>query len=252
MKILVPQKQVRDIGIVSPGARYDLAAGDATKIINPFCAIALETAVRLKERKLPGETVEVVVVTIGDKESQKALAKSLACGADRAIFIETDDADSLLPLDIAYILQKLVAMENPDLIIMGKQAVDYDNNQVGQMLSALLDWPLVNAASKLNLEANLATVEHEVDEGIRIHAFQLPGIVTVDLHINEPRSPGLSEVVKARSKPVSSYPCSVFLPLPTPHLEIIDVYAPCRGGIIKMLDDVKDLADVIKTHAWRQ
>lgn len=249
MKILVPQKQVMDIGVVASGQRYNLKTGNGIRVINPFCAIALEEAVRLKEA---GIATEIIAVTIGDKDCQKLLSKSLACGADRAILIEIDSDESLLPLDIAYILQNLIAVENPDLVLMGKQSVDYDNNQVGQMLSVLLDWPLVNAASKLALEEKLITVEHEVDDGVQTHAFCLPGIVTVDLHINEPRSPGLSEVVKARSKPVTIYPCADFLSGQGQHIDVIDIYAPQRDVVIKMLDDVKDLADVIKAHAYRQ
>lgn len=249
MKILVPQKQVIDMGVVPAGGRYDFSTKSGLRIINPFCAIALEEAVKLKEK---GLATEIVVVTIGDRDCQKLMAKSLACGADRAILIETDADDLLLPLDIACILQNLVAVENPDLILMGKQSVDFDNNQVGQMLSALLDWPLINAASKLGLDNNLMTVEHEVDDGVQTHAFMLPGIVTVDLHINEPRSPGLAEVVKARSKSVSTYPCADFLPEHKKHIDVIDIYAPQRDVAIKMLGDIKDLAEVIKTHAYRQ
>lgn len=249
MKILVPQKYVTDIGVVPVSGSYNLSARDAAKNINPFCAIALEEAVRLRGR---ASVTEIVVVTVGDKDCQKLLSKSLACGADRAILVETTADDLLLPLDIACILQNLIAVENPDLILMGKQSVDYDNNQVGQMLSALLDWPLVNAASKLSLEDKIVTVEHEVDDGEQTHTFLLPGIVTVDLHINEPRSPGLADIVKARSKPVDTYSCSDFLSGQRQHLEVIDVYAPQRDIVIKMLDDVKDLAEIIKTHAYSQ
>ncbi len=248
MKILVPQKQVKELGPVIPNSGIELATLGGTKMVNPFCAIALEAAVRLRDLM---QVDEILVVSIGDKDCQKMLGKSLACGADRALLIETPDDDQLLPLDIARILQQLIAQEKPDLVLMGKQAVDYDSNQVGQMLSALLDWPIVNAAAKITPNGNQLCVEHEVDEGTRVLAIPLPGIVTVDLHLNEPRSPGLPDVVKARSKPLATLSCEQFLAAPGRHLQLVELFAPQRESNIKMLDDVKDLAKIIRTHAQR-
>jgi len=248
MKILVPQKQVADPGIIVSGSRFDVNTSGTNTVVNPFCAIALEAAVRLKEC---GLAAEVIVVSIGTRAAQKFLTKSLACGADRALLVEVDSEEDLIPLDIAYALQQVVAVEKPDLVLMGKQAVDFDNNQVGQMLSALLDWPLITAASKIAVENRQLTVEHEVDDGMHIHTFLLPGVVTVDLQLNEPRSPGLAAVVKARSKSIDIFHCPDFPTAKQQHLEVIDTYAPHRDINIKMLDDVKGLADAIKTHSYR-
>jgi electron transfer flavoprotein beta subunit len=237
MKIIVPVKQV-----VDPGSSNFIST-DGAKIINPFCAIALEQAVRLKEQ---GVATEIVAVSICDISAKNTLNKALASGADRAVLIEMDLNTLLCSLDVANILSDFVKNENADLVIMGKQSVDSDNNQTGQMLSALLEWPQVIAASNISHNDNTFIVEREIDDGLQTLSFSAPGIITVDLRLNVPRFTGLSDIMKSKSKPLqildgNDFNCSTSL-----HLEQLEVITPQKKVSLEMLENVSDLADVIK------
>jgi electron transfer flavoprotein beta subunit len=248
MKILVPIKLVVDPGVNSLDHinDFDTFENGFTKVLNPFCAVALEQAVQLKEM---GEATEVLVIAVSDSNIEKPLRKVLASGADRALLIEVESEKTLCPLDIAKFICKVVDEEKPDLILLGKQAVDFDNNQTAQMLSALLGWPQVTAASKIILEDDQVIVESEVDEGDLILSFKLPGVISVDLRLNNPRSPGLSDVMKARSKPVSVLKGENYNIPHQQHLEVIEVNSPHKVVSLQMLDNVSELAEVIRAHA---
>jgi electron transfer flavoprotein beta subunit len=246
MKILVPVKQVLDPMLNSQLQTAEINGQGGVNITNPFCAIALEEAVRLKEQ---GLISDVVVVSVGDKNTIKFLRKILASGADRALLVEVDSDEFLCPNDIAKMLRHVVRLESPDLILMGKQSIDYENNQVAQILSALLGWPQITAASNIILKQNIITVEHEIDDGSRTDSFLLPGIISVDLPLNEPRAVGLAEVMKARTKPLDILQAKDFMSDSFSHLELLDVISPHREVSLNMLDNVKDLAAVIKRYA---
>ncbi len=202
-KILVGLKRVIDYnvrirlkpdgsGVVTDGVKMS---------INPFDEIALEEALRIRER---GDAAEVVVVSIGSPDCQQQLRTGLAMGADRAILIETGDA--LEPLATARVLLKLIERENPELVILGKQAIDDDCNQTGQMLAALWDRPQATFASKLELADGKATVTREVDAGLEIIEVDLPAVITTDLRLNEPRYVKLPDIMKAKKKPLEQIP----------------------------------------------
>mgnify|MGYP005684334003 FL=1 len=199
MKILIPIKRVVDYNVkVRPMA--DESGVDLNNVkmaINPFCEIAVEEAVRLKES---GVAEEIISVTIGSTAAQEQLRTSLALGADRAILIETDS--EVEPLGVAKLLKAVVEKENPDLIIMGKQAIDGDNNQTGQKLAALLGYPQATFASELSINDGKAEVTREIDGGLQTVSVNLPAIVTTDLRLNEPRYASLPNIMKAKSKPL--------------------------------------------------
>src|SRR6478609_7969707 len=184
MKVLVPVKRVIDSN-VKARVKSDQSGVDLANVkmsINPFCEIAVEEAVRLKEK---GVASEVVVVSIGPAQAQETLRQALAMGADRAVLIQTDQ--DLEPLEVAKVLKAAIAEENPNVVIMGKQAIDGDNNATGQMLAAILDWPQATFASALELNAGDAKVTREVDGGLQTIDVTLPAIITADLRLNEPR-----------------------------------------------------------------
>ena len=197
MKALVPIKRVVDYNVkvrpLSDNSNVDL--NNVKMSINPFCEIAVEEAVRLKEA---GTINEVVAVTVGSSASQEQLRTALALGCDRAILVETDN--DLEPLSIAKILVKIYEKESSDLIILGKQAIDGDNNQTGQMLSALLDIPQATFASKLEINGDNANVTREIDGGLQTINVKLPAIITTDLRLNEPRYASLPNIMKAKKK----------------------------------------------------
>ena len=163
--------------------------------VNPFCEIALEEAVRLKES---GQATEVVAVSVGKSDSQEQLRTALALGADRATLVETDSL--LEPLAISKVLKNIVDDEKPDLIILGKQAIDGDNNQTGQMLAALLDYPQATNASEVKLESSFVEVTREIDGGLQTLKLNIPAIITTDLRLNEPRYASLPNIMKAKKK----------------------------------------------------
>ncbi len=201
MKILVPVKRVVDYN-VKIRVKADESAVDLANVkmsMNPFDEIAVEEAIRLKEK---GIATEVVAVSIGAKTSEETLRTALALGADKAILIQTDAR--IEPLAAAKLLKAVVEQEAPQLVIAGKQAIDDDANQTGQMLAALLGWPQATFASKLVIEGNKATVTREVDGGLATIAVELPAVVTTDLRLNEPRYAKLPDIMKARAKPLST------------------------------------------------
>ena len=205
MKILVPVKRVVDYN-VKVRAKSDESGPDlsnAKMAINPFCEIAIEEAVRIKEA---GNAEEVIAVSVGDTASQEQLRTCLALGADRAILVET--SEMVEPLGIAKALKEVVLKESPDLIILGKQAIDGDANQTGQMLAAMLDMPQGTFASELEFADGKLQVTREVDGGLQTLSLNLPAIVTTDLRLNEPRYASLPNIMKAKKKPLDNIQAS--------------------------------------------
>ena len=203
MKILVPVKRVVDynvkIRVKSDGSGVELA--NVKMSMNPFDEIAVEEAVRLKEK---GTATEIVIVSIGPAKAQETIRTALSMGADRGILIETPENETVEPLAVAKLLKAVVSAENPALIILGKQAIDDDCNQTGQMLAALLDWGQATFASKLELSADTAVVTREIDGGLETLNLKLPAVVTTDLRLNEPRYPSLPNIMKAKKKPLDT------------------------------------------------
>jgi len=201
MKILVPVKRVVDYNVkirVKPdGTGVELA--NVKMSMNPFDEIAVEEAIRLKEK---GTVSEIVAVSIGPAKSQETIRTALAMGADRGILVETPDGELIEPLAVAKLLKAVIAAEQPGLVILGKQAIDDDCNQTGQMLAALMGWPQATFASKIVIEGQAAHVTREVDGGLETLAMKLPMIVTTDLRLNEPRYASLPNIMKAKKKPL--------------------------------------------------
>jgi len=200
MKVLVAVKRVIDFN-VKPRVKMDGSGVDLANVkmsMNPFDEIAVEEAIRLKEK---GKATEIVAVSIGPLKAQETLRTALAMGADRAILVQTDE--EVEPLGVAKILAKIAEEEQPRLIILGKQAIDDDNNATGQMLAALLGWPQGTFASKIEL-GDGATVTREVDGGLETVALKLPAVMTTDLRLNEPRYASLPNIMKAKSKPLAT------------------------------------------------
>jgi electron transfer flavoprotein beta subunit len=223
MKILVPVKRVIDYNIKAR-VKADQSGIDLTNVkmsMNPFCEIAVEEAVRLREK---GVAEEVVVVSIGPAQAQDTLRTAMAIGADRALLIQTD-AD-LQPLAVAKLLKAIVEEEKPDLVLMGKQAIDGDNNAAGQMLAALLDWPQATFASKVEIAGGKAKVTREVDGGLQTIEATLPAVVTVDLRLNEPRYASLPNIMKAKKKPLDIKPADSYGVDVAPRLKVLKVSEP--------------------------
>ena len=199
MKILVPVKRVVDynvkIKVKSDNSGVDL---ENTKMsMNPFDEIAVEEAVRLKEKKICDE---IIAISIGSAKSEETLRTALAVGADKGILIETEE--DVQPLEVAKILKEIIKKNNPDLVLMGKQAIDDDSNQTGQMLAALLGWPQGTFTSKLEINGKKINVTREIDGGLETLGMELPAIVTTDLRLNEPRYASLPNIMKAKQKPI--------------------------------------------------
>ncbi len=246
MKILVPIKRVVDYNVkvrpLSDNSNVDLS--NVKMAVNPFCEIALEEAVRLKES---GKATEVIAVSVGQTDSQEQLRTALALGADRATLVETDSI--LEPLAIAKVLQKIIEDEKPDLIILGKQAIDGDNNQTGQMLGALLDYPQATNASEVSINDSSITVTREIDGGLQTLELTVPSIVTTDLRLNEPRYASLPNIMKAKKKELNVIPAAdlgIDLGCRT---ELLSVELPPsrEAGII--VETVDDLVDKLKNEA---
>jgi electron transfer flavoprotein beta subunit len=223
MRILVPIKRVVDYNVkirVKPdGSGVDIA--NVKMSMNPFDEIAVEEALRLREA---GKAEEVIVITIGPPHAADILRAGLAMGADRAIHVKTDSATE--PLAVAKILKAITAQETPQLIIMGKQAIDDDYNQTGQMLAALLDWPQATFASKVELNSDSLSVTREVDGGLQTLRLSLPALITTDLRLNEPRYASLPNIMKAKKKPlVEINPDELHVDM-TPRLTIITTSEP--------------------------
>ena len=246
MKVIVPIKRVVDYNVkVRP--LNDESGVDLNNVkmsINPFCEIAVEEAVRLKEA---GSATEIVAVTVGSQASQEQLRTALALGADRAVLLETND--NVEPLGIAKLLAKLCEEEKPDLIILGKQAIDGDNNQTGQMLAALLGFPQATFASELKINDGFVTVTREIDGGLQTIAVNLPAIVTTDLRLNEPRYASLPNIMKAKKKELniidaSSLGIDFVSRLTTLKVEL----PPSRDAGVKV-ESVEELVDKLKNEA---
>ena len=248
MKIVVPVKRVVDYNVkirVKPdGSGIDLA--NVKMSMNPFDEIAVEEAVRLKEK---GGAKEVVVVSIGSTKSQETLRTALAIGADRAIHVETPDGAIVEPLAVAKILKAIVAAESPDLVILGKQAIDDDSNQTGQMLAALLGWPQGTFASKVAPEAGSVSVTREVDGGLETLKLKLPAVITTDLRLNEPRYPSLPNIMKAKKKPLDVKKPDDFGVDIAPRLKVLKTgEPPVRKAGVKV-KDVAELVSKLKSEA---
>ena len=246
MKILIPIKRVIDynvrIRVKKDGSGVETA--NVKMSMNPFCEIAVEEAVRITEA---GNADEIVVVTIGGRQCQDILRTALAMGADRAILIETDVA--VQPLAIAKLLKATAEREEPELIITGKQAIDDDNNQTGQMLSALLGWPQATFASNIEFADGGLKVTREVDGGLETIATKLPAVVTTDLRLNEPRYVKLPNIMKAKKKPLDVItPADLGIDV-TPSIEILNVVEPpARSAGVKVAD-VQELVDKLRNEA---
>ena len=245
MKVLVAVKRVVDAYVkirVKPD-QSGIETANVKMSMNPFCEIAVEEAVRLKEKD--GVT-EIVAVSIGTQQTQETLRTALALGADRAIQVVTDIA--VESLAVAKLLKAIVDKESPDLIIMGKQAIDTDNNQTGQMLAALLDWPQGTFASEVTLTDGGVTVVREIDGGLETLAMSLPAVVTTDLRLNEPRFASLPNIMKAKRKPLDSMTPEDLGVDVSPRIETISTAAPAgrTSGII--VETVEDLVDKLRNE----
>ena len=246
MKILVPLKRVVDYNVkVRPlpdNSNVDL--NNAKMSVNPFCEIALEEAVRIKET---GNADEVIAVTVGKTESQEQLRTALALGADRAILVESDFL--LEPLAISKVLSKLVEQEKPDLIILGKQAIDGDNNQTGQMLAAMLNYSQATNASEINLDENNVSVTREIDGGLQTLKLSKPAIVTTDLRLNEPRYASLPNIMKAKKKELNIITIADLGVDVNPRTELLSVELPPSRDAGIIVESVDELVDKLKNEA---
>ena len=246
MKILVPIKRVVDYNVkVRPmpdNSNVDL--NNAKMSVNPFCEIALEEAVRIKEA---GNAEEVIAITVGKTESQEQLRTALALGADRAILIETDSL--LEPLAISKVLAKVVEQEQPDLIILGKQAIDGDNNQTGQMLAALLDCSQATNASEVILDEASVTVTREIDGGLQTLKLNKPAVVTTDLRLNEPRYASLPNIMKAKKKELTVTNISDLGVDVSPRTELLSVELPPSRDAGIVVESVDELVEKLKNEA---
>jgi electron transfer flavoprotein beta subunit len=246
MKVLVPVKRVVDynvkVRVKSDGSGVDIA--NVKMSMNPFDEIAVEEAMRLKEA---GKASEVIAVSCGVPQCQETLRTAMAIGADRAILVETDV--DLQPLAVAKLLKAVAEKEQPQLIILGKQAIDDDANQTGQMLAALLGWPQATFASKVVLDNGKATVTREVDGGLETVALTLPAIVTTDLRLNEPRYVTLPNIMKAKKKPLDTVkPADLNVDV-TLRLKTLKVAEPPKRSAGIMVKDIPTLVSKLKNEA---
>jgi electron transfer flavoprotein beta subunit len=246
MKVLVPVKRVVDynvkVRVKSDGSGVDIA--NVKMSMNPFDEIALEEATRLKEA---GKVTEIVAVTCGVTQAQETLRTGMAIGADRGILVET--GPEIEPLGVAKVLKALADKEQPQLIILGKQAIDDDSNQTGQMLAALLGWPQATFASKVVLEDGKVTVTREVDGGLETVALTLPAIVTTDLRLNEPRYVTLPNIMKAKKKPIETIKPEDLGVDVTPRLKTLKVSEPAKRSAGIKVPDVATLVAKLRNEA---
>lgn len=246
MKVLVAVKRVVDYN-VRIRVKSDESGVDTNNVVmsmNPFDENALEEALRLKQE---GIATEIIAVSVGDDSTQDTLRKALAMGADRAIHAKADEVPE--PLGIAKILTKIVEQEGPEIVILGKQAIDDDSNQTGQMLAAMLNWPQGTFASKVNVAGQTVTLTRETDAGLETIEMTLPAIITTDLRLNEPRSPKLPDIMKAKKKPLDVVEASEYGVDLANRLNVIKVTAPParKAGII--VADAAELVDKLKNEA---
>ncbi|MCP5268594.1 MAG: electron transfer flavoprotein subunit beta/FixA family protein [Zoogloeaceae bacterium] len=246
MKVLVPVKRVVDynvkVRVKSDGTGVDIA--NVKMSMNPFDEIAVEEAVRLKEG---GVATEVIAVSAGVLGCQETLRTAMAIGADRGILVETDA--ELQPLAVAKLLKALVEKEQPQLVILGKQAIDDDANQTGQMLAALLGWPQATFASKVVVAGDKATVTREVDGGLETLEISLPAIITTDLRLNEPRYATLPNIMKAKKKPLDNVKPDELGVDVAPRLKTLKVSEPPKRQAGVKVADVADLVEKLKNEA---
>ena len=246
MKIVVPIKRVVDYNVkVRPlGDQSDVDLNNVKMAMNPFCEIAIEEAVRLKEA---GTATEVIAVTVGKSDSQEQLRTALALGADRAILVETDSL--LEPLSIAKALAKVIEAESPQLVILGKQAIDGDNNQTGQMLAALLNYGQATFASEVSIDGDFASVTREIDGGLQTIKVSLPAIITTDLRLNEPRYASLPNIMKAKKKELDVQPIDAMGIDTAPRMELLSVELPAARQEGIKVESVEELVGKLKNEA---
>ena len=246
MKILVPVKRVVDYN-VKIRVKADQTGVDLANVkmsMNPFCEIAVEEAVRLQEA---GTATEVIAVSIGPAQAQETLRTALAMGADRGSLIHTDiDVE---PLAVAKLLKGVVEAESPDMVILGKQAIDGDNNQTGQMLAALLGWPQGTFASEVKPEDGKVTVTREIDGGLQTLKLNMPAIITTDLRLNEPRYASLPNIMKAKKKPIDEKTPEDFGVDVSPRLEVVKVTEPPEREAGIKVETVAELVEKLKNEA---
>ena len=248
MKILVPVKRVVDYNVkirVKPdGSGVELT--NVKMSMNPFDEIAVEEALRLREA---GTASEVVAVSIGPAKAQETIRTALAMGADRGILVQVDDGANVEPLSVAKILKGVVDEEAPGIVILGKQAIDDDCNQTGQMLAALLNWSQATFASKLVIEGDAAIVTREVDGGLETLRLKMPAIVTTDLRLNEPRYASLPNIMKAKKKPLDTKAPADYGVDVTPRLNVLETVEPPTRKAGVMVSDVGELVAKLKDEA---
>jgi electron transfer flavoprotein beta subunit len=246
MKVLVPVKRVVDynvkIRVKSDGSGVELA--NVKMSMNPFDEISVEQAIRMKEA---GQVEEIVVVSVGPQQSQETLRTALAMGADRAILVKHDDV--VEPLSVAKILKGVVEEENPGLVILGKQAIDDDSNQTGQMLAALLGWSQGTFASEIEISGDTAKVKREVDGGLQNIEIKMPAIITTDLRLNEPRYASLPNIMKAKKKPLDEKSAGDYGVDTAPRLTVVKTEEPegRKAGVI--VGSVEELVSKLKNEA---
>ena len=247
MKLLVAVKRVVDfnvkVRVKADGTGVETA--NVKMSMNPFDEIAVEEAVRLKEK---GGATEIVVVSIGPAKAQDVIRTALAIGADRGILVETPDVP-VEPLAVAKILKGVVEAEKPDLVILGKQAIDDDCNQTGQMLAALLGWPQGTFASKLTIDNGSAVVTREVDGGLETLRLKMPAVVTTDLRLNEPRYPSLPNIMKAKKKPLDTKKPEDFAVDVAPRLKVLKIAEPPSRKAGVRVGSVAELVQKLKAEA---
>jgi electron transfer flavoprotein beta subunit len=247
MKVLVPVKRVVDynvkVRVKADGSGVELA--NVKMSMNPFDEIAVEEAIRLKEKGVA--TGEIVAVSIGPDKAAETIRTALAMGADRGILVKTDDA--VEPLAVAKMLKEIVEAEKPDLVVMGKQAIDDDSNQTGQMLAALLGWPQGTFASKVEIAGGKARVTREVDGGLQTVELSLPAIVTTDLRLNEPRYASLPNIMKAKKKPIDEKTPESLGVSTAPRLKVVKTAEPSSRKAGVKVGSVADLVGKLKNEA---
>ena len=246
MKVLVPIKRVVDYN-VKVRAKSDETGPDLANVkmaINPFCEIAVEEAIRLKEA---GTAEEVIAVSIGTNACQEQLRTALALGADRAILVETEL--EVEPLGVAKLLKSVAEKEQPDLIILGKQAIDDDSNQTGQMVASLLSYPQGTFAAEIKIDEGKISVTREVDGGLQTVSLNLPAVVTTDLRLNEPRYASLPNIMKAKKKPLDTLTPEELGVDASPRTEILKVSPPPERAAGVIVESVDELVDKLKNEA---
>ena len=246
MKVLVPVKRVIDYN-VKVRVKADKTGVELANVkmsMNPFDEISVEEAIRLKEA---GTVSEIIVVSVGPKECQETIRTALAMGADRGILVLHEEATE--PLAVAKMLKALVEKEEPGLVIVGKQAIDDDCNQTGQMLSALLGWSQGTFASKVDLQAEEVLVTREVDGGLQTVSLKMPAVVTTDLRLNEPRYASLPNIMKAKKKPIDQIAPTDLGVDPAPRLQILQVDEPAGRQAGEMVEDVATLIEKLRSEA---